>query len=287
VRTHRLLGVALCLVLFPLAAAHAQNLITNPRFDRDLSGWTIQQGSVVWSNQDAGGAAFSGSMDASPVGDQNAAARSNCFSASLGNYLFEFKHREPGEDTSGINAFVRWYSDTNCTTLLANSVSLNSTFHGPGWQRIGTNLSGIDVIAPPGTRSAALQLNAFSRSSVDDVVVARVGTCTSPVCLNNSRFGVDVSWSVPLGTGYGTPIDVTSDSVTYWFFGPGNIELVVKVLTACAVNDRYWVFMAGLTDVRVNVTITDIVADETWTYENPQGTPFPPVQDTSAFATCP
>src|ERR1044072_9658053 len=66
VRTHRLLGVALCLVLFPLAAAHAQNLITNPRFDRDLSGWTIQQGSVVWANQDAGGGRFSGSMEARP-----------------------------------------------------------------------------------------------------------------------------------------------------------------------------------------------------------------------------
>jgi hypothetical protein len=57
---------ALFLLLLPLIAAPAaaQNLIANPGFDQDLSGWTysIQDGLVAeWSNEDANGALNSGS----------------------------------------------------------------------------------------------------------------------------------------------------------------------------------------------------------------------------------
>jgi hypothetical protein len=213
--------------------------------------------------------------------------RSNCFAASPGNYLFQFRHREPGTGPDGINGFLRWYSDADCTVLLANSVSVNSTYHEAGWQPIGSTIFGFDAIAPLGTQTGALQLNAYARASVDEVLVARKGTCTSDVCLNNARFAVDVFWLTGSSSGHGKPINVTGDSATYWFFGPGNIELVVKVLNGCAVNGHYWVFMAGLTNVRVLVTITDVPTGEFWTYENLLGVPFPPVQDTAAFLTCP
>ncbi|HET9769183.1 MAG TPA: hypothetical protein VFS60_20230 [Thermoanaerobaculia bacterium] len=262
--------------------------MTNPAFDHDLSGWVLEQGSAVWSAQDAAASPSSGSVDATPVGGQHAAIRSNCFAASPGSYLFEFKHREPNaQDPFGINAFLRWYSDADCTVLLSNSVSANSTFHYPTWQTIGTAFFGVDAVAPSGTRSAALQLNAFGRSYVDDVVVARLGACTAAVCLHDGRFAVDVRWFTGPSNGQGIPIHVTGDSATYWFFGAGNIELVVKVLDGCAINGRYWVFLAGLTDVRVEVTVTDVTTGETWRHENPQGMPFPPVQATSAFPTCP
>ena len=286
-RTHRLLGLALILVLCPLTGAHAQNLVTNPKFDHDLTGWLVQQGSAVWSSQDAASSAFSGSMEATGPSGQTTSIRSNCFAASPGNYLFEFKHVEPEVGPNGVNAFLRWYSDANCTVLLTNSTSANSAFHGPGWQTLGSAVLHFDAVAPPGTHSAALQLNAFTRAYFDDVVVTRVGTCTSSVCLNGGRFAVDIRWFVGLSNGHGTPINVTGDSATYWFFGFDNIELVVKVLDGCAVNGHYWVFMAGLTNVHVKVTVTDVFTGETWTYENLPGVPFPPIQDTSAFLTCP
>jgi hypothetical protein len=288
VRKHRLLGAALCSVFLPLAGAHAQNLVTNPRFDHDLSGWVIQQGSAVWSAQDAGASPFSGSLDATPVDGQHAAVRSHCFGASPGSYQFEFKHREPDtQDPFGINGFLRWYADADCTVLLANSVSVNSTFHYPTWQTIGTAFFGVDAVAPARTQSAALQLNAFGRAFVDDVAVVRLGACTAPVCLHGSRFAVDVRWSTGPSHGDGMPIHVSGDSATYWFFGPDNIELVVKVLDGCAINGRYWVFLAGLTDVGVEVTVTDTTTGATWRHESPAGMPFPPIQDTSAFAACP
>jgi len=64
-------------------------------------------------------------------------------------------------------------------------------------------------------------------------------------------------------------------------------EMVVKVLNACALNSRYWTFAGGLTDVNVILTVTDTQTGAIQTYTNPQGTPFQPIQDTNAFATCP
>jgi hypothetical protein len=58
-------------------------------------------------------------------------------------------------------------------------------------------------------------------------------------------------------------------------------------LNACTLNSRFWVFAGGLTNVRVVMTVTDTQTGTVKTYTNPQGVAFQPIQDTSAFATCP
>jgi hypothetical protein len=63
--------------------------------------------------------------------------------------------------------------------------------------------------------------------------------------------------------------------------------VVLKVLDGCGFNQRQWVFMAGLTDVPVVVTVVHSPSGETRTYLSPGGQAFLPVQDTSAFARCP
>ena len=62
---------------------------------------------------------------------------------------------------------------------------------------------------------------------------------------------------------------------------------MVKLLDGCDANQRFWVFAAGLTNVRVVTTVTDTARDETRTYVNELGQAFRPLQDTAAFATCP
>jgi hypothetical protein len=47
------------------------------------------------------------------------------------------------------------------------------------------------------------------------------------------------------------------------------------------------VFAGGPTDVNVVITVTDTQTGATKTYTNPQRTAFRPIQDTSAFASCP
>jgi hypothetical protein len=79
----------------------------------------------------------------------------------------------------------------------------------------------------------------------------------------------------------------TEDSGLFWFFDPDNLEIFVKVLRGCGLNSHYWVFAAGLTNVEVTLIVVDTVSGEERTYFNASGTAFAPVQDTSAFATCP
>jgi hypothetical protein len=52
------------------------------------------------------------------------------------------------------------------------------------------------------------------------------------------------------------------------------------------VNDHFWVFAAGLTDVEVEITVTDTVSGTWKSYRNPPHTAFLPIQDTLAF-DCP
>jgi hypothetical protein len=61
----------------------------------------------------------------------------------------------------------------------------------------------------------------------------------------------------------------------------------VKVLNACVINQRIWVFAGGLTDVAVTIDVVDTLHDVRQRYTNPLGVAFQPVTDTDAFATCP
>ena len=71
------------------------------------------------------------------------------------------------------------------------------------------------------------------------------------------------------------------------FLDPTNVELTVKVLNGCGVNQRYWVFASGLTNQAVTISVTDTKTGTTRTYNNPQGRVFRTRLDTGAFATCP
>ena len=63
--------------------------------------------------------------------------------------------------------------------------------------------------------------------------------------------------------------------------------MIIKVLNGCGLSSTYWVFTAGLTNVQVVITVTDMLTGTVKAYTNPQGQAFVPIQDTSAFATCP
>jgi lysyl endopeptidase len=117
------------------------------------------------------------------------------------------------------------------------------------------------------------------------------GSClpnATTLCLNANRFRVRAAWATSAGaSGPGTAVALTGDSGYFWFFNPANIELVVKVLDACAIaSNRFWVFAGGLTNVNVVLTVDDTQTGATRTYTNLLGTPFAPLQDTEAFA-CP
>jgi hypothetical protein len=120
--------------------------------------------------------------------------------------------------------------------------------------------------------------------------VGSPGTCTAnatTLCLGDDRFKVQATWNTGTSSGAARVSGESGDSGQLYFFEPGNVELTIKILNACAYNDRFWVFASGLTDVQVLVTVTDTQTGRIRQYFNPQKKAFPPVQDVSAFATCP
>src|SRR5690349_16001382 len=97
--------------------------------------------------------------------------------------------------------------------------------------------------------------------------------------LRGGRFQVAVTWKTPAGaTGDGNAATLTGDSGYFWFFAPTNVELIVKVLDGCGVNQHFWVFAGGLTNVNATLTLTDTQSGTVKTYTNPQSTPFRPIQ---------
>jgi CSLREA domain-containing protein len=118
---------------------------------------------------------------------------------------------------------------------------------------------------------------------VTDACVAGGNT----LCLNNGRFKVTATFTAPTGSGDAQGVTLTPDTGYLWFFDPGNVEATIKVLNGCAVNNHYWVFLSGLTNVAVSVKVTDTKTGTVKPYTNPPSTNFRPQLDTSAFATCP
>lgn len=109
----------------------------------------------------------------------------------------------------------------------------------------------------------------------------------SPLYLSRSRFHVAVEWQTPTGEkGGGRAQSLTSDTGLFWFFRESNVELIIKILDACQTFDRFWVFTAGLTNVRVTVSVTDLLTGVQKQYHNPLGEAFPTILDTEGFPTC-
>ncbi|MEO8503540.1 MAG: fibronectin type III domain-containing protein [Acidobacteriota bacterium] len=137
-------------------------------------------------------------------------------------------------------------------------------------------------------------INASGGSTYSNIVTATTLSSDSPcdttptaMCLENSEFRVQAMFQAPGGDrGEAHAVKLTNDSGYLWFFSSEAVEAVVKVLDACGVNSRFWVFAGGLTNVRVLLIVTDTVADQSKGYVNPIDVAFKPVQDTNAFDTC-
>jgi len=109
------------------------------------------------------------------------------------------------------------------------------------------------------------------------------------MCLNDNRFTVEVSWTDfqdQTGRGMVAPAG-TADSGIFYFFTDNNWEMLIKVLDGCAINQKYWVFYAAVTNVEFTVTVTDTETGRVKHYTNPLGQSANAVTDTSAFETCP
>ncbi|MEO7795898.1 MAG: hypothetical protein ABIV06_14115 [Thermoanaerobaculia bacterium] len=123
-----------------------------------------------------------------------------------------------------------------------------------------------------------------------EVIEADCEPDATTLCLNDGRFRVEAEWENFAGQeGPGHAAQSSDDSGEFWFFQADNVELLVKIIEGCGSSlDAYWVFAAGLTNVGVQLTVTDTQSDVApKVYDNEVGTNFAPILDSAAFATCP
>ncbi|HEV8239307.1 MAG TPA: ELWxxDGT repeat protein [Thermoanaerobaculia bacterium] len=115
------------------------------------------------------------------------------------------------------------------------------------------------------------------------VPLAQCVPSASRLCLQGGRFAVDAAWTDFAGnSGGGTAVPLTGDTGYFWFFGPSNVEVVIKVLDGRPVNGKFWVFYGALSNVEYTLTVTDTATGAQRQYHNPSGR-FASVGDTSAF----
>jgi hypothetical protein len=146
------------------------------------------------------------------------------------------------------------------------------------WNILAKHISG------PG---GAFQVTASLIGPTTPVVPTPCVPGPATLCLNGGRFKVEGTFDTGTQNGQAQAVKLTDETGYFWFFSNTNVEMVIKVLNACTLNQRFWVFAGGLTNVHTTITVTDSNNGVVKVYSNPQGAAFQPVQDTSAFATCP
>lgn len=112
------------------------------------------------------------------------------------------------------------------------------------------------------------------------------------LCLAGGRFEVNATFAFVDGTTGTMGVErVTDDTGSLYFLNPSNVEVFVKVLNGCPVNERWWIFIAGLTDQGIQLVVRDTVEGKARTFSRAAGNVFETftgtVDELGAFDTCP
>lgn len=105
---------------------------------------------------------------------------------------------------------------------------------------------------------------------------------TSDSVTLDSRFTISVDWRTADGSGRGQGLVLSNDSAAFTFFDRDNVEVLVNVIDGRALNGKFWVFYASLSDVEFTIEVHDTVQETTKVYRSQAGT-FASSADTSAF----
>jgi hypothetical protein len=168
---------------------------------------------------------------------------------------------------------IRYFLCTDESVSTPAATMYTSSNGGTTWSSVSST--------DPNTR--ALGIRAVFGAGASGACVSDADT----LCLNHGRFKVEATFNTNTSSGTAQVVKLTDETGYMWFFNANNVETVVKVLNACGVNNRYWVFAGGLTDQGVVLTVTDTVTQLSKTYTNPRGQVWVTITDTNALAACP
>lgn len=307
---------ATVLVLF-LAAGSAQavivqNAVQNAHFDTNLAGWVLSSDpadfgvTVSWQAIDALGSGHSGSLRAN--GSQSFTTSyevmTECVALSPSpgaKYDLSLRSRHQNIAAHTEIAAAEYFSGPNCTGGIVGSFEVDTSSGANNvWQiEHHVNASGASAQSARVSLLGQETTGVPTRLEFDDVYfgLAAPTSCTpgsGVLCVNDApgdaRFRIFGSYSTAQGGGSSGglhAIDLSSLGVAHgglmWFFAADNPELLVKVLNACTLNGRYWVFISAGTNVGVELFVEDTHTGAVVDDHNPDLSPFPAVQDLYAL----
>jgi hypothetical protein len=126
----------------------------------------------------------------------------------------------------------------------------------------------------------------FMLDDVSLVVSTSSGSCTpdaNTLCLFGSRFKVTAQYQSYGSSTYSTATATGFSDNTGFFttVTPGNVDVVVKLVNFCSLNNSWSAYIGGTTDLGVRVSILDTNTNNTYTASNPLGNPWSLIRQTA------
>jgi hypothetical protein len=290
---------------FLAARANAENLLTNPRFDTNLSGWGFTpppaESAKMWSPLDADGATNSGSgvvINSSSSAGSGLAALSQCVTGIVAGQTYELAGEVllPAGQGRTADALLSgyWHSGPSCSPF-PPIATFGAVLTASGeWTTAATS-----VEAPPGTHSAWILL--FVRKNeagggfkghFDNLSFCREGQCAAPGdgWLTSSEFPdfrFRVQFSTAEGPFYGAKeSDCLPDTLCVSSELRGRTAVLLRIIGPRP-NGHLWFqatrFPAQQVDIEVQQLSTGIVKTYRLDRLDPDDTEIPGRLDRTAF----
>lgn len=179
-------------------------------------------------------------------------------------------------------------------TLSVVAAGTNPTYQWfEGTAPAGTAITGATsatlTVSPATTTSYWVRVTACNQNVNSATATVTVSTCPAgKLCVNNKRFELSLSARDQRTgkTANGVPLQ---ENDLFGFFAlpeltgsTDNPEVFVKLLDGRVVNDKFWVFYGGLTDLEFTLTVNDTETGASKTYKKDPGS-FCGGADTGAF----
>ena len=205
-----------------------------------------------------------------------------------------------GYATSESSVHLTWKdnstSEDTFEVLQSDSlVPRNWSFYGSRIRSVGANTVQVDLegLSPGHYAFAVRARNAAGASETSNssgffLPRKPCEETETGTCLQRGRFDVWVHFGPDDDIGHAQvkPVDLGDASTLMYFFDESNVEMLIKVLDGCRINNRFWVFAAAATDLQYYLYVWDTTTGVAAIYYNSPGTAPRAVTDTQAFTTC-